>query len=232
MKAMGQNAPESMTLDGNYPFELRAKLIMEEAREFVEACGLAERTHTDGSKYFNPIGQPDFAKMIDAIMDIMYVTLGAAVAGGVPIEPFWKAVHAANMAKSTGPVRDDGKRLKPEGWTPPDIEGIMAKVRDTEKQKNDFLASIVTAPSEVIAYYKGEKGKMAVSRPKGNDIVTLEAAASVFELTHEGKCPCGKRLFASRTSVMHEAEPCEVFHSTEPAEFFTFLVTAQSNIPS
>jgi hypothetical protein len=29
------------------------------------------------------------------------------------------------MAKVGGPVRPDGKKLKPEGWQPPDIAGIL-----------------------------------------------------------------------------------------------------------
>ena len=30
------------------------------------------------------------------------------------------------MAKAGGPLREDGKRLKPPGWTPPDIAGVLA----------------------------------------------------------------------------------------------------------
>jgi predicted HAD superfamily Cof-like phosphohydrolase len=39
----------------------------------------------------------------------------------------WKEVHRSNMAKLEGGVRkrEDGKILKPEGWTPPDVEGVM-----------------------------------------------------------------------------------------------------------
>lgn len=41
------------------------------------------------------------------------------------LDPLWQDVHRANMAKTTGPVRADGKRLKPEGWQPPDIAGVL-----------------------------------------------------------------------------------------------------------
>jgi predicted HAD superfamily Cof-like phosphohydrolase len=31
------------------------------------------------------------------------------------------------MAKAGGPKRADGKQLKPEGWTPPDLAPILAE---------------------------------------------------------------------------------------------------------
>jgi predicted HAD superfamily Cof-like phosphohydrolase len=34
-------------------------------------------------------------------------------------------VQRCNMLKSTGPVRSDGKRLKPEGWEPPRIRELL-----------------------------------------------------------------------------------------------------------
>jgi hypothetical protein len=43
----------------------------------------------------------------------------------VDLEPFFAEVHRTNMAKVGGPVRPDGKKLKPEGWQPPDIAGIL-----------------------------------------------------------------------------------------------------------
>jgi predicted HAD superfamily Cof-like phosphohydrolase len=98
------NAPE-MTRQ-----ELRAELIREEARETVDA-----------------IEAGDFAAALDGLCDLLCVTYGAAVEWGINLEDFWPEVHRTNMAKMGGPVRDDGKRLKPQGWTPPDIAGILAK---------------------------------------------------------------------------------------------------------
>ena len=39
---------------------------------------------------------------------------------GIPLRPFWREVQRANMDKVGGPVRADGKRLKPPGWQGPD----------------------------------------------------------------------------------------------------------------
>jgi predicted HAD superfamily Cof-like phosphohydrolase len=105
---------------------LRADLIMEEACETVEAA-----TGNKVDWFFignEPTAKPDFAKAIDGLCDLLYVTYGAAVRWGIDLEPFWDAVHASNMEKANGPMRSDGKRLKPEEWTPPDISGILEKL--------------------------------------------------------------------------------------------------------
>jgi predicted HAD superfamily Cof-like phosphohydrolase len=121
MFSVGQRVPEQPTLE-EYPFELRAKLILEEAEEFVEACGFEVRA---GSFLKRPNAVPNWPEMIDSLCDLLYVTYGAAVAMGIDLDPFWEAVHASNQAKVSGPIREDGKRMKPEGWKPPDIASIL-----------------------------------------------------------------------------------------------------------
>jgi predicted HAD superfamily Cof-like phosphohydrolase len=91
--------------------ELRAELIREEARETVEA-----------------IERGDLIEAIDGLCDLLCVVYGAAAEFGVNLAPFWDEVHRTNMAKVGGPLREDGKRLKPEGWTPPDIAGVLSRV--------------------------------------------------------------------------------------------------------
>jgi predicted HAD superfamily Cof-like phosphohydrolase len=48
---------------------------------------------------------------------------------GIPFRAVFKEVHRSNMAKldKNGTVlrREDGKVIKPEGWTPPDIAGVL-----------------------------------------------------------------------------------------------------------
>lgn len=155
MKAMGQGAPPAPTLIG-YPYSLRAKLLVEEALEFATAAGIrvsvgasgdweVERTPSDsknplpaGIVALNPdVGEPNWAEMIDALCDILYVTFGAAVAMGTNLDPFFDLVHRANMLKSTGPVQADGKRLKPEGWQPPDIQGMLDEILALTKVGSD-----------------------------------------------------------------------------------------------
>lgn len=104
--------------------ELRASLILEEARETVEAL-LGRKVTIMVAP--DRTSEPDLVASIDGICDLLYVLFGAAVTMGFDVEPFFDEVHRSNMAKAGGPVREDGKRLKPEGWTPPDLAGVLTR---------------------------------------------------------------------------------------------------------
>ena len=78
----------------------------------------------------NKMGKKDIIK-IDALIDIVYVALGTALALGVSPEMWnkgWAAVHKANMAKERALRAEDSKRgttydvVKPEGWQSPEKE--------------------------------------------------------------------------------------------------------------
>jgi predicted HAD superfamily Cof-like phosphohydrolase len=67
---------------------------------------------------------------LDALIDILVVTIGAIHSLGVDAEGAWKEVMRTNFAKidhETGKVRkrEDGKVLKPLGWTPPELEQFI-----------------------------------------------------------------------------------------------------------
>ena len=98
--------------------ELRVSLIREETNETIEA-----------------IERGDLVEAIDGMCDILCVVYGTAVEFGVNLAPFWDEVHRTNMAKQGGPVRKDGKRLKPEGWTPPDIAGLLAALPHSKEDR-------------------------------------------------------------------------------------------------
>lgn len=90
-------------------YDLYLNLIKEEVAELqaaVDAC--------------DPVEQ------LDALVDILVVTIGAIHSAGFDAEGAWKEVMRTNFAKidsETGKVRkrDDGKVLKPVGWTPPNL---------------------------------------------------------------------------------------------------------------
>ena len=68
----------------------------------------------------------DRVEQLDALVDILVVTMGAIRAGGFDGEGAWKEVMDTNFAKidpETGKVRkrEDGKVLKPEGWQAPEL---------------------------------------------------------------------------------------------------------------
>lgn len=91
--------------------ELRKSIILEEAKEFADA-----------------IDANDLPEAVDACIDLLYVVLGALSKFGIDAEPYFRAVHEANMAKLKDGIirRPDGKIIKPKGWKPPDIAAMIA----------------------------------------------------------------------------------------------------------
>jgi len=72
----------------------------------------------------------NLTEQLDALIDILVVTIGAIHSAGFDGEGAWKEVMKTNFAKidrETGKVRkrEDGKVLKPVGWTAPDLEPFL-----------------------------------------------------------------------------------------------------------
>lgn len=91
------------------------KLIDEEHKELQEALEANDRQ-----------------EQLDALIDILVVTIGAIHSGGFNAEGAWKEVMATNFAKidkETGKVRkrEDGKVLKPVGWVAPNLTPFLTK---------------------------------------------------------------------------------------------------------
>jgi predicted HAD superfamily Cof-like phosphohydrolase len=96
-------------------FNLYVRLIEEEFKELKEA-----------------IAAGDQVEILDALEDIIVVTAGAMHSAGFDGEGGWKEVMRTNFAKidrETGKVRkrEDGKVLKPIGWTPPNLAPFITK---------------------------------------------------------------------------------------------------------
>ena len=74
----------------------------------------------------------DMEAELDALIDILVVTIGAIHSAGFDGEGAWKEVMSTNFAKidkETGKVRkrEDGKVLKPVGWTAPNMVPFLKK---------------------------------------------------------------------------------------------------------
>jgi predicted HAD superfamily Cof-like phosphohydrolase len=71
----------------------------------------------------------DNVEILDALIDILVVTIGAAHSMGADVEGAWKEVMKTNFAKigEDGKVRkrEDGKVLKPVGWVSPDLKPFV-----------------------------------------------------------------------------------------------------------
>lgn len=103
---------------GNYnkdQFDLYVNLIKEEVSELHEAISIEDRV-----------------EQLDALLDIIVVAVGAIHSLGVYEHNAWREVSNTNDAKvdpTTGKVRkrEDGKVLKPDGWSPPNLEQFVKR---------------------------------------------------------------------------------------------------------
>jgi predicted HAD superfamily Cof-like phosphohydrolase len=76
------------------------------------------------------VAQGDRVEELDALIDILVVTVGAIHSMGADAEGAWKEVMRTNFAKidsETGKVRkrEDGKVLKPLGWIAPELAQFL-----------------------------------------------------------------------------------------------------------
>jgi len=98
-------------------------------KQYNMYCNLIEEEHDELN---TAIAAGDRVEQLDALIDILVVTIGAIHSAGFDAEGAWKEVMATNFAKidkETGKVRkrEDGKVLKPVGWTPPNLKLFIEK---------------------------------------------------------------------------------------------------------
>jgi len=96
-------------------YKMYLNLIKEEHQELNEA-----------------VAADNLVEQLDALIDILVVTVGAIHSAGFDAEGAWKEVMKTNFAKidkETGKVRkrEDGKVLKPIGWVPPELAPFVSK---------------------------------------------------------------------------------------------------------
>jgi len=120
--------------------------VLSDQKQFMTACGQTVDTHNleQFNLYKSLIGEEvcelihacqmnDRVEQLDALIDILVVTAGAIHSLGVDGEAAWDEIMRTNFAKVdpvTGKVRrrEDGKILKPEGWTPPKLQSFVKNI--------------------------------------------------------------------------------------------------------
>lgn len=167
-RKFGVPCPERPGWPAHDRIDLRVKLIAEEFCEFLRDAGYegnlwisrwnaeAEVTveifdwHYDADTS-DTIGDRDFAKAADALIDMEYVILGTHCEFGIDSNPLWAEVQRANVSKQGG-KRGDGKILKGDGWVPPDIAACL-KAQGWRAQTD-----IIDAEFEMLPTERGDKG--------------------------------------------------------------------------
>ena len=129
--SMKQPVHKVLTTPDDDRVRLRAALIVEECEETIAAMFDGD-SYPMGSHWYDtdgPAVEVDHVKLADGLADLIYVCIGAANEFGIDLAAVWDEVHRSNMAKigPNGEVkrRTDGKVIKPDGWTPPDIKKVL-----------------------------------------------------------------------------------------------------------
>jgi len=113
MTQFDQQVKDSPELPDAHTRLLRARLVFEEALEFVKGCGCTVTMTIAGANgekqtpviddiavVLDPNGNPDFAEYVDGCIDQLVVTYGALNAAGVKAQPAWDEVQRSNMSKA------------------------------------------------------------------------------------------------------------------------------------
>lgn len=133
MVKAGQETPDRPTMPAASVRELRLSLISEELAELAKAYGYYLYTEDDSkgatapALSLVPCGHtPSMVEAYDAILDLMVVVIGTAVAMGLHIPPGWEEVHRSNMSKFVdGYRREDGKWIKGPSYSPARLREIV-----------------------------------------------------------------------------------------------------------
>ncbi|KKN24125.1 hypothetical protein LCGC14_0898140 [marine sediment metagenome] len=119
------------------PSELRhrARLVLDEALELCEALGVKvsllgdDRDICKRPLKYETERPPDIVKVADSLNDIEYVVYGTVTSFGIQeaTDELFQEVHRSNLAKLESGIVRDGKPVKPAGWQPPDLRGILQR---------------------------------------------------------------------------------------------------------
>lgn len=113
---------------------LRAQLIQEELDEYKVALDAG-----------------DLLGIADALGDLLYVVLGAAVTHGLDLEGIFWEIHRSNMTKVGGHKDDNGKWIKPATYSPANLTRYVVPLPTCEdggcddvcKERNDCGGKVV-----------------------------------------------------------------------------------------
>lgn len=122
-RAVGGAAPDAPTTPEAATLRLRQTLIREEYEEVAAAFEQALAAQGAGEAV-------DSVPLAHELADLLYVAYGGLVELGVDGDAVFAEVHRANMEKTRGPRRADGKQLKPPGWQPANVAGVIASRRE------------------------------------------------------------------------------------------------------
>lgn len=160
MGKAGQAIPDEPVMPPEDVRRLRVKLIIEELIELCDAYGLLltvvppspEGLRTGGDEarhrvYVEQHKEPDASleggikDAYDAVLDLLVVVIGTAIANGTELPEGWLDVDRSNMSKFIdGHRRGDGKWIKGPSYSPTNLLPILQRQRDAARARRQQLS--------------------------------------------------------------------------------------------
>jgi len=90
-----------------------------------------QHLHEELKEYRDAVDEKNLEKQLDALVDLVYVTLGTAHLHGFDFNEAFRRIHAANMKKTRARSGKESKRgssfdvIKPPGWKPPYLGDLI-----------------------------------------------------------------------------------------------------------
>lgn len=139
MEQAGQPTMESPGDPGQATRKLAAELIIEEARETVEALGFRMALGVGGRTVLHETLGFDIEEAVDGCIDTIYVCHWALNAMGVAdVLPMVEVLDANDRKLGPGhSFSESGKLLKPASWVGPDIRGALAAQMQLEGELDE-----------------------------------------------------------------------------------------------
>lgn len=137
MEAMGQSCPVGPVMPEPEVRRLRVKLIAEELCEYCKALNINLKIISEVDKEADVInvtggfGVGDEIEAYDALIDLLYVTVGSGVASGVDLQAGWDEVNRSNASKIPDNIgREFGtKWIKGPNYVAPNLGPILESQR-------------------------------------------------------------------------------------------------------
>lgn len=128
--AMDIPVAETPSVPSDDRVRLRASLIAEEFFETMAAMFGDEHLIAPARFAMSQVVKEacvkvDLVELADGLCDLDYVVAGTRLEFGIPGEAVLAEVHRSNMTKVGAPTRPDGKIMKGENYSPPDIRAAV-----------------------------------------------------------------------------------------------------------
>ncbi len=118
-----RHMPDLMKPDSDVPIIGFTALTREDIQQVREDLEIGH------ARILNAANLRNLIEMDVSIHQLMFGVAGVGYMLGLPLQAVWESVQSSNMAKLVGGIairRPDNKIMKPNGWAPPDIAGVLA----------------------------------------------------------------------------------------------------------